>query len=636
MRRLVPGAVVILLLVIHWAIAVGSVCDRSTTFDEIAFLTGGYSYWAMADYRLSPEGGQLPQRWAALPLLFGHYRFPSPDQTAWRTSNAWEIGHQFFYELGNDLNSMLLMARAMIAVLGVGIGLLIYFWSRHLFGPAGGMISLILYTFCPSLLANGALVTADLAFTLCLTVSVWCLWNMLHDVNPKTVFGSSLAMSALFLSKVSAILIIPMGALMLCVRLLSKAPPEKRYWLKLAAAGVAHIMVISVILWASYGFRYSAYQDAQAGRDQMKEGPWEVLLKNSGATGSVVDFARRHQLLPESYLYGFEYALKYTGNRRAFLNGRYSSEGWWYFFPYSFLVKTPLSFFVLLLIGFFAAIKKGKQVLPDLYPTAPLWILLIVYWDFAMTSSLNIGHRHILPVYPALIILAGASAYWFRTQHRTARIAVVLSLLTFAVESLSACPNYLSYFNPLAGGPRHGYRHLVDSSLDWGQDLPKLKKWLDRRGLNARNADTPVYLSYFGTGDPEYDQINVRRLLSYPDRWRKKTIEPLRGGVYCVSATLVQSVYNNFWGPWSLPYEQTYQELLRKSQAFDPETLDRNPDFISFEDLRFARLCAFLRHREPDEQVGGSILIYRLTDEEVDRALTGPPAELSAEIQISG
>lgn len=623
------------MLALYWLIAVGGVRDKSVTFDEIAFVTGGYSYWALDDYRLSPEGGILPQRWAAWPLTFGHYRFPSPDQPAWRTSDAWEIGHQFFYELGNDSRSMLLMARSMIAVLGMGLGLLVYFWSRHLFGPAGGMISAVLFAFCPSLLANGALVTADLAFTLCLTLSAWCLWNLVHDVTPKTVLGSSLAMSALFLSKVSAILIIPMGVIMFCVRLISKKPPQKHHLFKLAAAGVVHIAVVAVVIWASYGFRYSAYQDAQAGRDQMKEGRWEVLLKNSGVTGPVVDFARRHQLLPESYLYGFEYALKYTGNRRAFLNGRYSAEGWLYFFPYTFLVKTPLSFFVLLALGFFAVIKKGKQSLPDLYPTAPLWILLIVYWDFALTSSLNIGHRHILPVYPALIILAGACAFWFKTEYRIARAAVVLSLFTFAVESLSVYPNYLAYFNSLAGGPRNGYRRMVDSSLDWGQDLPGLKRWLDARGLNEPSG-APVYLSYFGMGDPGYEGIRVRRMVSYPDAWRKKTNEPLRGGVYCVSATLVQSVYNNFWGPWALPYEQTYQELLRRSQSFDPATLDRDPDFISFEDLRFARLCAFLRHREPDEEVGGSILIYRLTDEEVDRALRGPPAELSAEIQISG
>ena len=98
----------------------------------------------------------------------------------------------------------------------------------------------------------------------------------------------------------------------------------------------------------------------------------------------------------------------------------------------------------------------------------------------AMTSPLNLGERHLLPTYPALFILAGGAAGWLRSQHRWFGAAAVAALLVaLGAESIAIRPHYLAYFNVLAGGPESGYRHLVDSSLDWGQDLPGLKRWLE-------------------------------------------------------------------------------------------------------------------------------------------------------------
>src|ERR1700722_10328694 len=93
--------------------------DKSLTFDEIAHLTAGYSYWTNRDYRLQPESGNLPQRWEALPLLTGEFSFPSVEQTAWSYSNVWEMGRQFFFETGNDVNAMLFRGRGMVVLLTV-------------------------------------------------------------------------------------------------------------------------------------------------------------------------------------------------------------------------------------------------------------------------------------------------------------------------------------------------------------------------------------------------------------------------------------------------------------------------------------------------------------------------------------
>jgi hypothetical protein len=213
------------LLAIHWCLAVGSVRDRSTTFDEIAHLTAGYSYWLTGDFRLQPENVMLP-RWAALPLLLGHHRFPSLDQLAWWNADAYAVGYHFFYDEGNDLGAMLLGARATMALLGLPLGVLVYAWSHRLFGPAGAAISLVLYTFCPTMLANGALVTADVTATLFFNASLFFLWRLLHRVSAASVLASVLVMGGLFLTTKTAALAGAMALVLVGVRLASGRPLE--------------------------------------------------------------------------------------------------------------------------------------------------------------------------------------------------------------------------------------------------------------------------------------------------------------------------------------------------------------------------------------------------------------------------
>jgi hypothetical protein len=222
-----------------------------------------------------------------------------------------------------------------------------------------------------------------------------------------------------------------------------------------------------------------------------------------------------------------------------------------------------------------------------------------------------------------------------------ASAGLVVALLGWHVaEALRTAPHFLAYFNELAGGPDAGYQHLVDSSLDWGQDLPGLKKWLDENGLQGPG-HPPVYLSYFGSSHPAYYKIDALALPGFPDRWTARFPPPLTGGVYCISATMLQAVYVlDAPGAWTPTYEKRYQDALFNMRLFD--STRSNPKdraallkqtgeefwwktFHLVENLRFARLAAYLRQRRPEANVGHSILIYRLTDDEVARAVAGPP-----------
>ncbi len=285
-------------------------------------------------------------------------------------------------------------------------------------------------------------------------------------------------------------------------------------------------------------------------------------------------------------------------------------HGWWYFFPYCFAVKTPLPLFLILSIGAVFLFTKRDQY--QVYRILPLLIFLVVFWALAIASKLNIGHRHLLPVYPALYVLAGSAVMAFDSK-RLARILLAAAVLWFVAESLMIRPHYLAYFNQLIGGPSQAYRHLVDSSLDWGQDLPGLRNWLAENNEDKQ----PVYLSFFGTASPDYYGISAIRLPSNAEiqRPQDKTAQ-LHTGIYCISATMLQSLYAVPVGPWTASYEKTYQALFS----------DRNPPQVDeFQRYRFARLCSYLRKRDYDSQVGYSILIFRLSEAEIQRAMYGPP-----------
>jgi 4-amino-4-deoxy-L-arabinose transferase-like glycosyltransferase len=629
-RPAITWTAVAALLALHWLMAVSATRDKSTMFDEIAHLAAGRSYWLTGDIRLQPEGGILPQRWQALGLAGGGFHFPSLDQQAWWMSDAYGMGYHFFYDSGNDLAAMLLRGRAAAALLALPLGLLVFLWSRTLFGTAAGVLSLLLFTFSPTMLAHAPAMNSDTAAALFFTAATWALWVALHRPGVATIGASALAVAGLFASKNSAPIIVFVAAALFVVRQLARRP-RLGIW-TLAGMAAAHAVVVLAVVWTLHGFRFAAFAEAEPGRDTLG---WETVEPIPGW----VAFARTHRLLPEAYLYAYAYVLHHAQKRRAFLRGAWNANGWWSFFPWTLLLKTPLPLFVLLAAAGLAAFSR-RRAGPSLYETVPLWALLAAYWAVALASHLNSGHRHILPTYPAMFVLAGGAAAWLGARTRVMGVLVAAAVMWLVGESFAIRPHYLAYFNQLAGGPRNGWRQLVDSSLDWGQDLPGLRAWLERNGLPR--AGTPLYLSYFGTGRPESYGIESLRLPGYYDHWRPpQPWYQLQGGIYAISATMVQSVFNMFPGPWAVPYEEAYRRGMSalRDIAADPDPAERArraaavpPDVLSqLEQLRFARLMAYLRHREPDDQVGWSILIHRLSDADVRAALEGPPAELAPE-----
>jgi hypothetical protein len=623
-------------LCLYWWMATSVSDSQCTTGDEIAHLTAGYSYWKTDDYRLQPENGNLPQRWAAIPLLGRSLKFPTLDQNAWRMSDVWDIGFQWFYDCGNDLAAMLRDGRRMIALFGVAMGALVFLWARRLHGDRGALLAVGLFAFCPTMLANGALITSDMAAACMFLAAVTAFWAMAHRLTLWRLALFGLALGLLCVAKFSAPLVAPMCAILFAVRvagrdsleagwpLASPVAGRAKVALALAAATLAACALAIGVIWASYGFRYPMFRHFEPNRVRSLVG-WDVLEDQGGPPVAIFRFARAHELLPESYIYGFAHTYRFSRYRKAFLNGEYRSTGWVWFFPYTTAVKTPLALFGLIGIAGACAAARRRSACEwrrRLYEWSPLLSLFGVYWAFSVTSGLNIGHRHIIPVYPVLFVMAAGAAAWAGRRRPWAAACVAALAAWFAAESVWIRPHYLAYFNEIVG-PRNAWKHLVDSSLDWGQDLPSVKSWLD-----ANPPDGPVFISYFGSGDIVHYGIKATRIgdANFDIRPRRAPAV-LAGGTWIISVTQFQQVYTEARGPWDRAKEAHYRRLL----AHVVELEDRKgrltyQEGVEFEEYQFARLCHYLRGKRPIAQPAYTFLIFKLTDAEVTRALLEPIA----------
>ena len=209
--------------------------------------------------------------------------------------------------------------------------------------------------------------------------------------------------------------------------------------------------------------------------------------------------------------------------------GNHSTDGWWLYFPIAFLLKTPIPLIIFVLIsGLFLSFRKEKA---EYFLLVPIGVILIS----ALFSHINIGLRHILPIYPFLIVMA-SSLTTIKFSNPRVFVSCVVAMGTWYVWStVSIFPSYLAYFNEFVG-PKKGYRQLVDSNLDWGQDLKRLKAFMDKNDIDL------VYLRYFGMADPCYYGIKPIDLPGPPTSCGRGRDNVLADYI-AISATHLQSVY---------------------------------------------------------------------------------------------
>ncbi len=519
-------AALVALLLAGFAIAGAvSLARDAATFDETAHVAAGLSYLDRRDFRLNTEHPPLAKLWAAWPVrLLGRdaVDYGSPS---WRAADPWVLG---FEALKGDPARMLFPARLAILATGLALGAIVLAWSFELWGAWGALFSLALFSLSPTMLAHSRYVTTDVPAALGIVATLWTFWRFTRrpGVLPAVLCG--VCAGAALATKYTALLLAPM---LLVVAVAWVVGPGWRSRASRCSAALGAIALTAAIcVWAAYGFRYAASTDPTYTLD------WSALDANPGAVSNVLRSARDAHLAPEAWLHGVATVRGTTARREAYLNGESSVVGWWYYFPEAFALKSPPALLALLAWGVVLALRSARTRAFDVWAAlGPL----AVYVAISLASRLNIGHRHLAPIEPLLFVLLGALARpaW---RTRAGRLALAALLVCYAGSFARATPRYLSYFNLLAGGPAGAPRYLLDSNLDWGQDLARLGAWCREHG------SPEIYLAYFGTADPRAYGIRFHKLRLVHDFYPEMPeVRPASGDLVAVSVNLLYGLYTD-------------------------------------------------------------------------------------------
>lgn len=466
----------------------------SATFDETFFLSCALQgvHDGRLDPRLSREGV------APLPILL-EWLVPAWLAPRQERSDPWEA------KLADP--EIVERARALSACLiGVPLLLMVFVWMLCRRGLAAATLAGCLVACSPSIVAHASIATTDACFVLFSLVALSTLiayrrrpawWRLVI-----AALGVSLAVSA----KYSGVFLIPVsGLLLLKDEFFSNVSRGSRRWrgaLWRASKKCALLWLLAIpIIWGLHGFAFTGPLKRFPLAQTTDDSPWIRLLGKGPTARRIMEFAHEHVQRPAP-LDGLVF--QYLHNARGhggYLFGSRSPTGWWYYFPSALAVKsTPVEWLLFGVLLFAAAnrVRRGARH-PAADVTLETWgVSMIVFLVLACCSRINIGQRYVIVLYPLLIAAAVDLLWSWWSERRARRLAVGMTLgLLQMVGALLTVPDDLAYFNPLVGADRASRPFLLDSNLDWGQDLPRLKSQLVRLGYQR------VALSYFGTAKPE-------------------------------------------------------------------------------------------------------------------------------------
>jgi hypothetical protein len=537
----------------------------SITLDEPLHMTSGYASLVTGDYRLVEEHPPLLKMWQALPLMLARPPLPDP-----RTVPGWEEGNLIVTAQNvvvpyRPIEPLLFAARVPTMLVGVLLAALVYRWAVDTFGAGGGLLALTLYTFEPNMLAQAGVAATDLGAACAIFAAMYVFWRWIRQrTGPawKRALVAGFVLGLALGVKSTVLILGPIfGAFILWGR--PAGHPFKPYLKQaLVAGGVAF-----VVLWALYRFEVGAVPG------------WSFTLP-----------------APSHFLPLLKLQEHVRTGHSAFLMGQNYHYGVWYYFPIAFALKTPPLLLSLLFLTTLGLLLR-RAPSPSWRWEAALLALPVLYFAISMTSTLNIGYRHLLPVLPFLFVwvsrLAPAICHAPTKWRRAVRLGLVLALVVYAAYTLLLFPWHLAYFNFIAGGPDGGYRYLTDSNLDWGQTWKALRQYLKVRDIGEFG------LSQYTINDPRAYGLDYEPLPPWPEA---PPILPRRfnpaPGVYAISATTLQGVV-----------------------VADPEMFD------------------YFRKIDPVERVGHAMFVYEVkADPPVDWAAqcTNPVTPLPPDLLLEG
>jgi hypothetical protein len=454
----------------------------SVTIDEFGNLPVGLYSLFTGDFSLDPINPPHTRMIAALPLLLDPPAFSPPTG-----SSSWGLGYHLMERNSENFHRIFLPARGMIIVLALLLGVLVMEWARRLYGWRAALVAVFLFSFSPAMLAHGHLVTLDLAGALGFTATAFAIWRMLG----RPTWGAALVAGAILglasLLKLSGVVLLAVVVLVVLVRAVTQRDVAPVRWVALVC-----VVFATALLVINAGYVFSGTL-APLDRAQLAPG---------GALARLRDAAPWMRLpLPMPFVNGIDMVMNVGKEREPsyFLAGELSSEGWWYYHLAAFALKTSLPVLLLAAGSLVHWVARGGMGAREY----ALWIpILLTFVSNTLFNSLQIGVRHVLPVYPLLFVAASPRVARMllprRSEPQKAMLAACSALLLawHAFGTIAVAPRYLQFFNEIAGGARDGHRWLVDSNVDWGQDLIRLRDY-----MRAENIET-INLAYFGRVHP--------------------------------------------------------------------------------------------------------------------------------------
>jgi 4-amino-4-deoxy-L-arabinose transferase-like glycosyltransferase len=493
-RRHWVACAVVALLVIQVAQFTYVVHRESLTFDEDNHSFSGYMMWHTGDYGLNPEHPPLVKLLAAVPTLDKHLWTP-PLQHRFFKQEAYLDGRDWLARNDGASQHLVFQMRMMTGLLAIGLSLVVFFCTREFFGTGAALFALVLSTFDPNLLAHSALVTTDMGVTLFFLASIYAFYRYVKQPTWTRLIVAAVSAGLLISSKHSGVLFAPMLVLLILWEVATTARGQRlRTALRLSGAFAFIILGGCLVLWAFFGFRYAA---RPAG---LHLNP-SLAAYASGLShfdkSVILTFAHYH-LLPQSELMGLTDVKIMAQDYPTFILGHVYAHAVWWYFPVAVLIKTTLGLLALLALTLFALatrrLRFGREV-------AYLVLPAVFYFLVAMAAGMDIGARHVLPLYAMAAVLCGGAI--MALARRNGRwipawtILCVMLVVAHVASALSVFPNYMAYANRAWGGPANVHNLLSDANVDWAQQLYQVKAWQDAHPSQS------CWFAYFA--NPEVD-----------------------------------------------------------------------------------------------------------------------------------
>ncbi|MBI2669983.1 MAG: glycosyltransferase family 39 protein [Candidatus Yanofskybacteria bacterium] len=595
------------IIVVAVILAVSSVWNDSIIVDEVPHIGAGYSYLVKQDMRLNPEHPPLAKDLAAIPLLFVNLKQDVFNSEFWQTdiNGQWNFGRRLIFNSGNDADLIKHLAKLPMLSFFILSAILIFKWARKLYGNTGGITALILFAFSPTVITHSRFVTTDLPALFGILFATYFYIKFLKDQTRKNSLLAAVFFGIALLLKFSTFLLVPFFVLLALIYGFVKNPrpaDNKAPWflakVKDAAKSVwATILIFIigfvVIVWPVYYFHTYNYPPERQHRDTQE------LLSSYGNRmfANPVVWASDKPVIRAAAQYGLGLLMvnqRAVGGNTTYFLGEVSRFGWHKYFPIVYLIKEPLAWWGMVLMALFFAAWQWRYPLKEWVNreyhfirnhidefAMLLWLLL--YWGISINSTLNIGVRHLLPVYPFAILLVSGQisklvkSLKLKVQNESSKIKKILFTFYFLLftllgwyvyENVRVYPYYLTYFNQIVGGPSEGHKYVVDSNLDWGQDLVRFSNWVKKNNIPK------IEFDYFGWADPSY-YLKERYIWMSSTKYndgRDFTAHNQSDGWLAVSATFLMGSQ----GPEDMPNKINYLWL----NSYQPVTIIGNSIFV--------------------------------------------------------